>query len=169
MDCRTRITPLCVMINIYHIRFIKNKWDWITFLLKLFQKFDTILLHMSLLLAEETLRFLLDFNLERYLAVPFLFGLILVLSLCCHKCTLSQFYYQSPFLLDKYGEKFINWPLLLMFVVRDFEGSILLWKSVQYIVQLGKIQHLNFKSFQLSHNFPYLNDVLTHTSHTGES
>ena len=46
--------PACVVININHIRFIKDKRKLSTFLVKPDLKFSTVLLDVSFLLTEKT-------------------------------------------------------------------------------------------------------------------
>ena len=74
-----RILGLIVINNINHIRFITNKWDWFTFLLKPFLEFGATLFHVLILLVEEAPIDLLDSTLGRYFTFPFLFGLILII------------------------------------------------------------------------------------------
>jgi len=83
MDCRTRINPLYVIININHIRFITNKWDWNTFLFMLFLKFNVFLLHVSFFLIKETYGFLLNINLRRHFTFSFFIGWSFVLPPRC--------------------------------------------------------------------------------------
>ena len=134
MDCWSIINPPCVNIDINHIRFITNKWGRITFVCKPFLEFGAFLLHVSLLFTEETLGIFLNTTLGRYFAFSLQFGLIFALSMRCQHCTFTLFHHQSPFLLNTHGHEFINWPFILMCVVRDFEGSILMRECVQDVV-----------------------------------
>ena len=98
------------------------------------------LLYVSLLFTGETPGCLLNVSLGRYL------GLVFVLLLILQKCTLTQFHYQSPFLLKTHGPQFIDWPLIVMHVIGDFERSILFRESVQNIVHKERLRHLNLES-----------------------
>ena len=80
MDCRTRINPPCVMININHIRFITNKNKWSTFLVEPTLKFWAVFLYVPFLLAKETLWIFLYDQLSKNLGlilslIPFLLSL----------------------------------------------------------------------------------------------
>lgn len=92
--------------------------------------FGAILSHVSLLFTKGTPGVLIFLNVDRKFSFPFsLSGWLLILVEGHHMCIFTHLLDQCAFLLNTYGQEFIDQPFFLICVIGNFERSILWGKG----------------------------------------